>query len=115
MPCLRVAVTEDFKVTSSSKAKGNAFEREITNAAKDIGLNAVRAYASDGRSLGKSSEVDVMIEGITVQAKRRKKVPDYISIPKDVDVVVVRGDRADALAIIPFEKLLQLIKDGKYV
>ena len=101
-------------MTHPNKQKGNALEREIVNAAKELGLNAVRAFASDGRSLGKSSEVDVMIENVTIQAKRRARIASYMKIPRDVDVVVVRGDREKALAIIPFEKLLQLIKDGKY-
>jgi len=101
-------------MTSSSKAKGNSLEREIVNEAKKLGLTAIRAYSSDGRSLGKSSEVDVMIEGVTIQAKRRKKLADYVKIPNGVDAVVMRGDREKALAVIPFEKFLKLIAEGKY-
>ena len=101
-------------MTSPSKQKGNAFERSIVNMAKEMGLDAQRAYASDGRSLGKSSEVDVMIEGVTIQAKIRAKLADYMKIPANVDMVVMRENRGKALAVVPFEKILRLIKEGKW-
>ena len=54
-----------------NKIRGNNLEREIVNKAKEAGLSSKRAYASDGRSLGKSEVVDVIVEGYTIQAKRR--------------------------------------------
>ena len=45
------------EVTHRNKIRGNNLEREIVNDAKKIGLSAKRAYASDGRSLGKSEVV----------------------------------------------------------
>ena len=44
-------------MTHRNKVRGNNLEREVVNAAKDAGLSAKRAYASDGRSLGKSEVV----------------------------------------------------------
>lgn len=86
------------------------------NDAKKIGLSAKRAYASDGRSLGKSEVVDVIVEHTTIQAKRRKKVaqwlyPDYHG--DDVDAVVTRMDRKEALAIIPLKRFLRLLQIEK--
>jgi len=101
-------------MASSSKVKGSQYEREIVNQAKEIGLEAIRAYASNGLSLGKCEAVDLIISGITVQAKRRAKLASYMKIPDGVDVVVMREDRGESLAVIPLTKLLQLIKDGKY-
>jgi len=101
-------------MTSSSKQKGNSYEYEIRNQAKDLGLDAVRSYASNGKSLGKCEAVDVMIEGVTIQAKRRKKLADYMKIPEGVDIVVMREDRGKSLAVVPFEKILRLIKEGKW-
>ena len=49
-------------MTHPNKVRGNNLEREIVNKAKAKGLSAKRAYASDGRSLGKSEVVDVMVE-----------------------------------------------------
>tara|TARA_R100001230_G_C5495514_1_gene41495 strand:- start:122 stop:460 length:339 start_codon:yes stop_codon:yes gene_type:complete len=103
-------------VTHKNKVRGNNLEREIVNAAKDIGLSAKRAYASDGRSLGKSEVVDVVVEHTTIQAKRRKKVaqwlyPDYHG--DDVDAVVTRMDRKEPLVIIPLKRFLRLIQIEK--
>lgn len=103
-------------MTHRNKVRGNNLEREIVNAAKDIGLSAKRAYASDGRSLGKSEVVDVIVENTCIQAKRRKKVaqwlyPDYHG--DDVDAVVTRMDRKEPLVIIPLKRFLRLIQIEK--
>ncbi len=103
-------------MTHKNKVRGNNLEREIVNAAKDIGLSAKRAYASDGRSLGKSEVVDVIVENTCIQAKRRKKVaqwlyPDYHG--DDVDAVVTRMDRKEPLVIIPLKRFLRLIQIEK--
>ena len=50
-------------MTHRNKVKGNTYERELVNQAKDIGLEAKRAWASDGRSLGLHEEVDLVIDG----------------------------------------------------
>jgi len=101
-------------MTHPNKRKGNAFERELVQMAKDMGLDAIRAYGSDGRSLGKSEKVDVMVGEVTIQAKKRAKIAEYIKIPSDVDMVVIRENRGKPLAIVPFEKILRLIKEGKW-
>lgn len=93
-----------------SKRKGNGFEREIVNEAEAIGVPGERAYASDGRALGQNSNVDCMIGGYTVQAKRRKKIAGYIKPDDDVDIQVIREDRGQAMAILPYGRLLKLIK-----
>ena len=49
-------------MASPSKQKGNAFEREVVNLAKGFGLKAVRAWGSNGQSLGLHEEVDCTIE-----------------------------------------------------
>jgi len=100
-------------MTHRNKVRGNNLEREIVNAAKEEGLSAKRAYASDGRSLGKSEVVDVMVEDYCIQAKRRKKVAEWLypeNHGDDVDVVVTRMDRKQALAIIPLHEWIRLIK-----
>lgn len=103
-------------MTHPNKIRGNNLEREIVNTAKDMGLSAKRAYASDGRSLGKSEVVDVIVEDTCIQAKRRKKVAQWL-YPSyhgdDVDVVVTRMDRKESLAIIPLKRFLQLLKIKK--
>lgn len=102
-----------------NKIRGNALEREIVNQSKEEGLSAKRAYASDGRSLGYSEVVDCLVEDWTIQAKRRKKIAQWL-YPEyhgdDVDAVVTRMDRKEALIIMPLGKWIKMmkeIKDGK--
>ena len=65
-------------MTHRNKIRGNNLEREIVNIAKKEGLSAKRAYASDGRSLGKSEVVDVIVEDFTIQCKRKKKIAQWL-------------------------------------
>jgi len=93
-----------------SKNKGNNFERELVNAAKESGLEAVRAYASDGRSLGLTEDVDCLIGGFKIQAKRRNTVAAHL-IPSDtVDCVATRPDRGESLIVMRFDDWLDLIQ-----
>ena len=102
-----------------NKIRGNALEREIVNQTKEEGLSAKRAYASDGRSLGYSEVVDCVVEDWTIQAKRKKKIAQWL-YPEyhgdDVDAIVTRMDRKEALIVMPLKKWIKMmkeIKDGK--
>ena len=46
---------------NKSKAKGNRFEREIVECCQANDVPAIRAWGSNGRSLGHHEEVDVLI------------------------------------------------------
>jgi Holliday junction resolvase len=101
----------------SSKRKGNRYEREVVADAEAAGLDAERAYASDGRSLGEAEECDVLIrrrdanvlDAVRVQAKRRKTIAQYLQPPEGADVVVTREDRGDSLAVVPLRLFLNLL------
>jgi Holliday junction resolvase len=101
----------------SSKRKGNRFEREVVKTAEAKGLEAERAYASNGESLGEVEACDVLIRGrgeevldaLRVQAKRRKSHAQYLHPPEGTDAVVLREDREEALAVVPLEMLLDLL------
>ena len=97
---------------SSSKRKGNNFERELVNKAKDKGLIAERAYASNGKSLGEAETVDLTINGLRIQAKRRKKIADYLTIEEDFDAVIFRQDRGETLVLLRFDDLLDKLQQG---
>lgn len=102
-----------------SKRKGNRFEREIVQEAEMKGLSAERAYASNGESLGEVEECDVLIRGrdadvldaLRVQAKRRKSHAQYLHPPEGTDAVVLREDRGEALAVVPLDDFLDLLKE----
>lgn len=97
-------------MTHSSKRKGNGFERELVQQAKDSGLPAERAYASNGRALGHAEDVDAVIGGKRVQAKRRKALPAYLQPTDTVDAVAFRQDRGETLVLITWWEWLDLVK-----
>ena len=94
---------------NSSKVKGNGFERECVNKAKTKGIPSQRAYASDGRSLGKCSEVDIVVGDWNIQCKRRKKIASYLQIPDGVDAVCFREDNGRALMLIDYDDFIDTL------
>jgi Holliday junction resolvase len=93
----------------ASKRKGSNFERDIVNAAKAVGLNAKRAYASNGLSLGQHEEVDVLLEGYKIQAKRRKHIGELVKPNENVDIQVIKEDRGHIYAVMRYEEFLNLL------
>tara|TARA_R110002020_G_scaffold71570_3_gene184825 strand:- start:8547 stop:8957 length:411 start_codon:yes stop_codon:yes gene_type:complete len=103
---------------SRSKQKGNRFEREVTNIAKEYDIDSQRAYASNGLSLGHSEEVDVLLKtpdkDWRVQCKVRKNIANWIKPDSSVvDLQVVKEDRGQIYAILPYEDFLNLIADDE--
>jgi len=101
---------------SRSKQKGNRFEREVTNIAKEHDIDSQRAYASNGLSLGHAEEVDVLLKtpdkDWRVQCKVRKNIANWIKPDSSVvDLQVVKEDRGQIYAILPYEDFLELIAD----
>ena len=101
---------------SKSKAKGNRYEREIVNLAKEYGLESKRAWGSDGRSLGLHPEVDLTIENYTVQCKVRKRIAEWLKPEEqigDLHLQCVKESRGKSYAIIPMNQFLVIIVDLK--
>ena len=100
----------------SPRRKGFSFEREVVNMAKDSGIEAKRGWGSSGESLGMHAEVDCLIGGYRVQAKRRKSIATFMVPSDEVDVVALRQDFGDTLIVLRYSDWLDLIKeenDGK--
>lgn len=102
---------------NSDRAKRH--EREVVKAAEAKGLEAERAWNSDGRSLGETEETDVLIrhpeanvmDATRVQCKRRKSVAQYLTCDS-ADIVVTRQDRDENLAVVPLKLFLDLLKNA---
>jgi hypothetical protein len=93
---------------NSERAKEH--ERECVHAAEAKGLEAERAWNSDGRSLGMTEETDVLIgDDIRVQCKRRRNVAQYLTC-ENADIVVTREDRGENLAVVPLDHYLDLLR-----
>ena len=89
-----------------SKQKGNRFEREIVDKAKDRGLDAKRSWGSNGMALGEHPEVDCLVNDYKIQAKVRKTLPKYLIPSDEVDAVVFKQDRGEILMLIRYEDWL---------
>ena len=97
-------------MTHPSKNKGNTFERELVNQAIESGLEAKRAYGSNGEALGFHATVDLVVEGQKLQAKRRKAIPAWLGLSEHVDAVVVRADYQEAVVLISWFEYLNFLK-----
>ena len=106
-------------MASKSKAKGNRFEKECVDIAEQHGFNAKRAWGSDGRSLGESPAVDLIIDYLLdqetsrkmkVQCKVRKSIASYLLPPDDCDITLIKQDRGEIYATIRYKDLLELIQ-----
>lgn len=99
---------------SKSKRKGNAYESELVKKFEDEMFEAIRAWGSNGRSIGMHEEVDVLLRTkigeFKIQAKRRAKVTDYVKPSEHVDMVIMREDRGEDLAVLRLSDLIKLIK-----
>ena len=96
-----------------NKQRGNELETELRNQATEKGLWSKRAWGSDGRSLGLSEDVDVLVEDYKMQCKRKKVIPKWIdpdNYSDDVDMIVTRKDGTKrSLTIMPTSLFLELL------
>ena len=92
-----------------SKVKGNKFERDVVNKAKEFGLDSKRAYASNGESLGMHAEVDLIIGDYKIQAKIRKSIASYLLPNENVDAQVIRQDRGEAYIVLRLDDWLKTL------
>jgi len=97
---------------AGSKRKGSGFERELVNEAVACGLEAERAWGSNGRALGEGEAVDLLVRGMRLQAKRRARVAEYLAIPDGADGVVFRQDRGETLVLMRWGDLLGKLAGG---
>lgn len=90
---------------NKNKRRGTDLEREIVNLFKAKGIQAKRAYASNGESLGHDKEVDILVTLnddtlLKVQCKRKKKLPKYLGMTDKIDAVGFKEDRGEIYIMI---------------
>ena len=100
-------------MSSPSKIKGNTFEREVVNQAKKFGLKSIRAYASNGISIGEAEDVDVKIEEFRGQCKMRKRIASHMKPPESCEIALIKEDREETLVVMRYSEWLKLIKQLK--
>ena len=96
-----------------SKQKGTRYESELVKQAEAIGLEAKRAWGSNGEAFGLHSEVDCLVDGWKIQAKRRAKLPAYLKPHKEVDVTVFREDHGESRVMLLWLDWLDFLKERR--
>ncbi len=91
---------------NKSKAKGNRFEKYVVDLAREAGKMALRAWGSDGRSLGMHQEVDIVIDGKKYQCKKRKHIAGYMKPSEHVDGQIVMEDYGEPLVVFRLKDYL---------
>lgn len=86
--------------------KGYRVEREVKALFEEAGFKVVRSPASKGSG-------DLFVEGLgEVQVKARKEIAIY-SWFDGANLLVVKANRKEPLAVLPLKKLLRLLKGDK--
>jgi hypothetical protein len=96
----------------SPKVKGYNFENECRHAALAKGLHARRVPLSGaGEEKGDLCITSSFGKVYRCELKRRKCLPEWIvKALGDHQLMVMRGDRGQALAVLPFADLLDLLQ-----
>jgi hypothetical protein len=101
-------------MSNPQRQKGNRLENKIVQMAQEAGIKAVRAWGSNGKSLGLTDDVDVLMGPYKIQAKARKAIADFIKPPPGADITVVqeirKGHTEEPLAVLPLKLLLEILK-----
>lgn len=109
-------------MTSKSKIKGNAYERELVKYFLENEIQARRTWGSCGKSAGLDHEVDLIIqEDKVAQVKIRAKLPQFVysEAPKtdslikwltNVDCCIFRGNNKPSLVVMTLDSYIKLLK-----
>lgn len=97
-------------MTHPNKRRGNDLETWVVKKAQAAGLQAKRAWGSDGRAMGEHTEVDVKIENFKLQCKKTKTLAGKYKPSKEVDGVVFAEDYGPKYVMIPFSDWLELVR-----
>jgi hypothetical protein len=96
---------------TSPRRKGFNFERKLVEMAKQSGIQATRAWGSNGAAIQCHPSVDLLIAGHKLQAKRKHAIPAWLCLNEHVDGVVVREDRGEAVVVLRYADWLDLVKE----
>lgn len=97
-------------MTSFSKQKGTAFERQVVKILRSHRIEAVRAWGSDGRSKGWDEKVDlVFAQRILAQLKIRKRLPKVFMPPEGGTCSIIREDRGSPHIVIELVRFISIL------
>ena len=95
----------------ASRDKGAAYERELVNALRAMGLDAKRVPLSGATEYARN---DVEVEGrlsLSGEAKRRKQLPKFFTEALDgADFAAFRQDRGETLIVLRLKTFANLLR-----
>ena len=99
-------------MTSKSKAIGNRVEREVVALAHAHGMEAKRAWGSNGEALGCSKETDVLLAGkYRLQVKKKENFPKWLmEADTNVDAVVFKSNNKPFKVMIDLDTYFRLLR-----
>ena len=93
-----------------NKEKGNRFERWIVNFFKALGILCMRAWGSDGRSMGLTEGVDgTLNDEYKWQAKCKAQISPFYIPNEEVDFQIFKGNRTGTFATMSVQTLSEMI------
>ena len=101
--------SNNARVTYDQSKQITRLERLVVNQAKEVGIKAIRAYASNGLSLGEAEDVDVKIGEFKGQCKMRKTIASFMKPPESCDIALIKTDREDTLVVIRYKDFLKML------
>lgn len=77
-------------MSNANKRKGVKFETDLAKRFREAGFDTQRAWGSDGRALGHTTQTDLVINGLSIQAKKGYNQPTLklFDMMKGADVVI---------------------------
>lgn len=89
---------------SKNKTKGTKFERDLVTYFRKHGIGAIRAWGSNGLSLGETKETDLVAKGYRIQAKKGYKQPTlkFHDMLVGADIVIWEADDKRKLPYGPY-------------
>lgn len=101
-------------MSNRNRDRGFELERETVTLAKQYNLEAQRARGSDGRSLGRQENVDLIIDDLSFQCKRVKTLAKKFVPEDNIFAQVFRQDGSkESFCLIRTKDLLSLLTNKK--
>jgi hypothetical protein len=105
-------------MTSKARVKGFGYERELVKFFEKNDHRAIRAWGSNGVTLGEDEDTDLVInlkktDGcvrvMKAQCKRRKSIPKWIGLVDSVDASIFREDRGKSYIVMELDTFIKYI------
>jgi len=92
-----------------NRRRGFQFERDVVNEAKSLGLEAERMWGSNGKAKGLPTEVDLIINGMHFQCKRKKRFAKDLQPTESVHGQIIKQDRQEPLIVLRLSDYLSVL------